>query len=307
MFRAFVGSKDEFYLRYISRNNLFVPVFLLFREHENKNNLINSAVLELVDFVRRENLKSLIKDLVENYRSCFEHINYVKIFEVCSSVWVCVCVFCSHCLVLQQLILKYDQANEANKTSSSNAAATEPHGLKLSRDPRALDEDEEAYFNDDDDDDDDDGDDSSSSMLDDDNDEHDLRPRSLSSSSTAPATSSDPQHRSRSLSPPLVASPSATGSSPTKSPTSSPRSRSPPIITVRTGPKTIKLVDYHGGDVHGEGERDHHANHHNGNGKNKRPSSPIAVAATNGSEAAGDHDDDGAIDDEPNAKRSRHS
>ncbi|CAM9767687.1 unnamed protein product, partial [Phaeothamnion confervicola] len=47
--RSCVGMKDEFYNRYIIKNNLFAPVFALLKENAGRDNLINSAVVELVE------------------------------------------------------------------------------------------------------------------------------------------------------------------------------------------------------------------------------------------------------------------
>jgi len=45
--------QDEFYNRYLVRNNLFEPVVEVFLANGARYNLLNSAVLELVDFVRK--------------------------------------------------------------------------------------------------------------------------------------------------------------------------------------------------------------------------------------------------------------
>ena len=46
-------AQDEFYNRYLVRNNLFEPVIEVFLANGARYNLLNSAVLELVDFVRK--------------------------------------------------------------------------------------------------------------------------------------------------------------------------------------------------------------------------------------------------------------
>ena len=45
--------QDEFYNRFLVRNNLFEPVIEMFLANGSRYNLLNSAVLELVDFVRK--------------------------------------------------------------------------------------------------------------------------------------------------------------------------------------------------------------------------------------------------------------
>ena len=56
--RSCVNLKDEFYNRYLIKSNAFEPVMKVFKENGDRYNLLNSAVLELVDFIRRENIKN---------------------------------------------------------------------------------------------------------------------------------------------------------------------------------------------------------------------------------------------------------
>lgn len=55
--RTCVGTKDDFYMRHLTKNNLLDPVMHVFFENGDRYNLLNSAVLELIDFIRRENIK----------------------------------------------------------------------------------------------------------------------------------------------------------------------------------------------------------------------------------------------------------
>mmetsp|Transcript_154 Transcript_154/g.467 ORF Transcript_154/g.467 Transcript_154/m.467 type:complete len:824 (+) Transcript_154:789-3260(+) len=71
-FRACVGVKDDFYNKYIIKNRLLGPIAKVYRENADKDNLLNSAVLELVQFLTRENVKDLLADLVENYSADFD-------------------------------------------------------------------------------------------------------------------------------------------------------------------------------------------------------------------------------------------
>lgn len=55
--RTCIGTKDDFYMRHLIRNNLLDPVMAVFFENGERYNLLNSAVLELVEFIRKENIK----------------------------------------------------------------------------------------------------------------------------------------------------------------------------------------------------------------------------------------------------------
>ncbi|CAM9573461.1 unnamed protein product, partial [Laminaria digitata] len=79
--RSCVGIKDEFYNRYLVKNNLLAPVFALFRENRGRDNLINSAVIELVEFIRAENVKSLVEHVVERFSSSFLEVLHSATLE----------------------------------------------------------------------------------------------------------------------------------------------------------------------------------------------------------------------------------
>ena len=50
--RRIVGLKDEFYNRYIVKGQLFDPVISAFKENGQRYNLLNSAIVELFEFIR---------------------------------------------------------------------------------------------------------------------------------------------------------------------------------------------------------------------------------------------------------------
>ena len=50
--RKIIGVKDEFYNRYITKGKLLVPIIQAFEDNGDKYNMINSAVIELFEFIR---------------------------------------------------------------------------------------------------------------------------------------------------------------------------------------------------------------------------------------------------------------
>ena len=50
--RKLIGPKDEFYNRYIIRGDLFKPVVEAFLSNGNRYNLLNSAMIEIFEFIR---------------------------------------------------------------------------------------------------------------------------------------------------------------------------------------------------------------------------------------------------------------
>lgn len=55
--RRIVGLKDEFYNRYIVKGQLFEPVICAFKENGQRYNLLNSAIVELFEFIRAVSMK----------------------------------------------------------------------------------------------------------------------------------------------------------------------------------------------------------------------------------------------------------
>jgi hypothetical protein len=79
--RTCVGIKDEFYNRFFVRNNLFKGIFAVFVRNGPRNNLLNSSIIELLEFIRSENVKMLVSYVVNNFSQVFEQINYVETYR----------------------------------------------------------------------------------------------------------------------------------------------------------------------------------------------------------------------------------
>ncbi|NXU02144.1 P4R3B phosphatase, partial [Buphagus erythrorhynchus] len=79
--RRIIGLKDEFYNRYITLGNLFEPVVNALLDNRNRSNLLNSALLELFEFIRTEDIQFLIAHIVENFSDALESVKYVHTFQ----------------------------------------------------------------------------------------------------------------------------------------------------------------------------------------------------------------------------------
>ncbi|XP_031230828.1 protein PPP4R3C-like [Mastomys coucha] len=79
--RKMIGLKDEMYNLYIIKENLFEPVVSVFMHNGSRYNMLNSAIIELFEFIRQENIKSLIVNIVEKFFIAFESIEYVQTFK----------------------------------------------------------------------------------------------------------------------------------------------------------------------------------------------------------------------------------
>ncbi|XP_071703408.1 uncharacterized protein [Rutidosis leptorrhynchoides] len=124
-FRTLISLKDEQLMSHIVKNNLFKPIINVFVSNGNRYNLLNSAVLELFEFIRKESLKILLKYLIETF-----WVQLVK-FDSLPSI--------------QSLKVRYEQVME----QATNQ--TGPYALNTRKrvDERALEKEEEDYFNED--------------------------------------------------------------------------------------------------------------------------------------------------------------
>uniref|UniRef100_A0A674NCH6 Serine/threonine-protein phosphatase 4 regulatory subunit 3 n=1 Tax=Takifugu rubripes TaxID=31033 RepID=A0A674NCH6_TAKRU len=119
--RRIIGLKDEFYNRYIMRNFLFEPVIKAFLNNGSRYNLMNSAIIEMFEYVRVEDVKSLTAHIVENYWKALEDVDYVQTFK--------------------GLKLRYEQHMRSILRNH-----------RFRRDARTLEDEEEMWFNTDEDD-----------------------------------------------------------------------------------------------------------------------------------------------------------
>tara|TARA_B100000513_G_C11901502_1_gene185521 strand:- start:355 stop:2586 length:2232 start_codon:yes stop_codon:yes gene_type:complete len=137
-FRSCLGLKDEFYNRYIVKTRCFDPIMQQLELHRRRDNLVHSAILELFEFVRRENIKTLISHLSDTYHELLGSMSHVGIFK--------------------GLLLRQEQNDEGRTAAAANGAQNgaqgAPKAARLGGARRTFpDEDEDdAYFNESEDD-----------------------------------------------------------------------------------------------------------------------------------------------------------
>lgn len=79
--RTCVGLKDDFYNRHLVRDDLFKGLFMIFSRNGKRNNLINSAIIELIEFIWMENIITLIVYIIEKYGDILKKIDYVDTYN----------------------------------------------------------------------------------------------------------------------------------------------------------------------------------------------------------------------------------
>ncbi|NXU35328.1 P4R3B phosphatase, partial [Drymodes brunneopygia] len=79
--RRIIGLKDQLYNRYITLGKLFEPVVNAVLDNKNRSNMLQSALLELFEFIRKEDIRFLIAHIVENFSDSLESVKYVHTFQ----------------------------------------------------------------------------------------------------------------------------------------------------------------------------------------------------------------------------------
>ncbi|XP_060197554.1 uncharacterized protein LOC132626638 isoform X3 [Lycium barbarum] len=65
--RTLISRNDEYLMNHIAEKNLLKPIINAFVANGDRYNLLNSAVLELFEYIRKDNLKILLKYLVDTF------------------------------------------------------------------------------------------------------------------------------------------------------------------------------------------------------------------------------------------------
>lgn len=133
LMRKIIGMKEEFYNRYIIKQNLFKHIVSAFTANGNKYNLLNSAMIELFEFIKLEDIKSLCTHIVEEHIKELESVDYVNTFK--------------------SLKFKYEEFQDKLKEKpglESNTASLLRNNNRFRRDQRTLEEEEEMWFSNDD-------------------------------------------------------------------------------------------------------------------------------------------------------------
>ncbi|KAG4378402.1 hypothetical protein GLYMA_17G032400v4 [Glycine max] len=123
--RTILSRHDEHLINYFVRNNVLKPIIDAFVSNGNRYNLLHSAVLELFEFIQKENLKLLLKYIVGSFW------DQLMKFEYLASI--------------HSLKVKYDQCLDNGGTKDATAV----EDIRRRNDERALEREEERYFNED--------------------------------------------------------------------------------------------------------------------------------------------------------------
>lgn len=76
-----IGSQDDFYLKHLTEKQVLGPILDILIKTLPRDNLLCSACLELFEFIKKENLKDLVKNVVENHREKLVSLSHFDTFR----------------------------------------------------------------------------------------------------------------------------------------------------------------------------------------------------------------------------------
>jgi hypothetical protein len=99
LLKSVLKTKDEFYLRHIAKTDVFKSIFLSLKNGSRiqRDNMVWSTFCDVLEFIRVENLGTMVKYLIEGYYNMLQESNYISngILEI-----------------FDGLKLRYDQAHD---------------------------------------------------------------------------------------------------------------------------------------------------------------------------------------------------
>lgn len=123
--RTLVGMKEEFFDRTVIRSGALGDIVDVFFRNGDHNNLLNSTILELFDFIRRERRHVLIEHTIEKYYDRLKDVQYVTTFE--------------------EMKNEYEKKREGGRSLDDTTMMTVTPS-RMKRDSRAMEKEEEDYF-----------------------------------------------------------------------------------------------------------------------------------------------------------------
>ncbi|KAL1866108.1 hypothetical protein VTK73DRAFT_4901 [Phialemonium thermophilum] len=80
-FHQLLVLQDEFYIKHIAEKQILGGILDVLLRTVRRDNLLSSACLDLFELIKKENIKDLIKHLVENYREKLEALDSIETFQ----------------------------------------------------------------------------------------------------------------------------------------------------------------------------------------------------------------------------------
>ncbi|KAK4055090.1 Platinum sensitivity protein [Microbotryomycetes sp. JL201] len=135
--RATVNKNDDFFNRFLIKNDLFRHILQVAEHEREKDNLLRSAALEFFEYIRMTNAKAVINHVMDRYEK--------RVRDLATSL-----------KTFDNLVIKWEQNNAPpppSKESAGSAVSADMSRERSTSWSRMVEEAEEKYFNEDDEDD----------------------------------------------------------------------------------------------------------------------------------------------------------
>uniref|UniRef100_A0A0E0C1F1 Uncharacterized protein n=1 Tax=Oryza meridionalis TaxID=40149 RepID=A0A0E0C1F1_9ORYZ len=154
-------TEDDFLIRHVVKMNLFKPIIDAFVENGDRYNMLQSGVLELLEYIRKEGLKQLIIYAIESFWDQlmkFEHFGSIQAFRLkyqqIGPYWL----YCylttnfllstsSLCLLSNEMVFLFGYCKYL-ESAETKLSANVPD-IRKKAEERGLEKEEEDYFNED--------------------------------------------------------------------------------------------------------------------------------------------------------------
>ncbi|ROT39412.1 DUF625-domain-containing protein [Sodiomyces alkalinus F11] len=80
-FRHLVGLQDDFYINHMAEKQVLGPILQVLIKTMPRDNILSSACLELFEYIKKENVKDLLKYLVQRHREQLVDLSYMETFR----------------------------------------------------------------------------------------------------------------------------------------------------------------------------------------------------------------------------------
>ncbi|KAL3068072.1 hypothetical protein niasHT_038062 [Heterodera trifolii] len=139
LIRRIIGLKDDTYIRHICDKGTLDQIVQCFVANGQRYNLLNSSLIELFEFIKRERIYPLIEYLINNHwENTFSKVDYVQTFVKMHDIWEA------------HLANKSDEGEKVKENGQTTPLAMTPPNAQWRKEREH--DDEELFFSKDDDD-----------------------------------------------------------------------------------------------------------------------------------------------------------
>ncbi|ONM31919.1 binding [Zea mays] len=148
--RTIISRNDDHLIRHVVKFNLLKPIIDVFVDNGERYNMLHSGVLELLEYIRKENIKTLIIYAIESFwdeLAIFEHFGSIQAFKLKYQQNLSFCLpYALFSEMASLLFLPFFDKYLESAEPRLNASVPD---MRKKAEQRGLEKEEEDYFNED--------------------------------------------------------------------------------------------------------------------------------------------------------------